>query len=140
VPELSGFACLLSGWDERYPEFPYGAEETCRAWAAAMCGFGGHDWFLEIDCEDGVSLHCIRCPAGPDDIYPDGADVLTGNFEVRPGYVLTLSTGYVLLNDEECDDYDRWAGPVTAVLRVEQYTSLDMISPEYDVWIEVDPR
>ena len=137
MPRLS-FFCLQTAWDEDYPEFPGTPEEVCRAWAVSMCG---HDWHLEIDCEeDGASLSCTRCHAGPDDIYPDGREVLAGEFTVRPGYVLTLSCGSVLVNGEDADDYDRWAGPVTARLVVEEYQSLDMIGPEYDLWLVVEAR
>lgn len=45
---------------------------------------GGHEWEMELyhpedDCY--VSLNCVRCPAGIDDLYPDGVDLLYAEFE-----------------------------------------------------------
>ena len=114
------------------------AEETCRRWAVSMCAAArGHDWYLEIDPDDGVSLDCRKCHACTDDVYPDGIDLLTGEFEVRPGYVLTLRSGGVLVNGQDCDEFDRWSGPVTVELHTEKYTSMDWIGYEYDAWIDV---
>lgn len=137
MPSLSFFApeedlVVLDAWT------------FCRAWAVALCSQvqGGHDWLLEIDPGDGVSLCCQRCHAVTDDIYPDGIDLLTGDFEVYPGYVLGLRAGAVDVNRTWRDGLHTygWRGPVAVRLVVEKYTSMDWIGTEYDVWIEVDPR
>jgi hypothetical protein len=101
-----------------------------------------HDWFLTIDPDDGVYLKCGKCPAGVDDVYPDGIDLLVGEFEVYPGYVLSLRTGGVQVNGQECYGLFTygWRGPVTVELHEEKYTSMDWIGYEYDAWIEVEPR
>ena len=101
-----------------------------------------HDWYLTIDPDDGVYLKCGKCPAGVDDVYPDGADLLTGEFEVYPGYVLSLRTGGVQVNDQECYDLFTygWRGPVTVELHTEKYASMDWIGYEYDAWIVVEAR
>lgn len=118
--------------------------EAWRALFAHLCEQdGGHDWYLTIDPDDGVWVSCVKChAAGLDDVYPDSADLLTGDFTVYPGYVLTLHTGGVQVNGQEtygCFTYG-WRGPVTVELHVEEYTSMDWIGSEYDVWIEVEPR
>lgn len=117
--------------------------EKCRLWAVGMCRRArGHDWYLEIDPYEGVFLRCLMCPAGVDDVYPDGQELLTGEFAVYPGYVLGLRCGDVEVNGTWYPDgftYG-WRGPVTVNLHVEKYTSMDWIGTEYDVWVEVDPR
>jgi hypothetical protein len=101
-----------------------------------------HDWYLTIDPDDGVYLKCLKCPAWLDDVYPDGIDLLTGEFEVCPGYVLGLQTGGVQVNGQECYGLYTygWRGPVTVELHVEKYTSMDWIGYEYDAWIFVEAR
>lgn len=116
--------------------------EKCRLWAVSMCRtVRGHDWYLEIDPDDGISLYCRKCWADTDDVYPDGIDMLTGEFEVYSGYVLNLRSGWVFVNgyDREGHIYG-WRGPVKVELYTEKYTSLDWIGYEYDAWIEVEPR
>lgn len=116
--------------------------EKCRLWAVSMCQVvRGHDWYLEIDPDEGVHLSCRKCPAGADDVYPDGIDMLTGEFEVYPGYVLSLQTGDVHVNGEFRDGHVYgWRGPVAVDLHTEKYTSMDWVGYEYDAWIEVEPR
>jgi hypothetical protein len=101
-----------------------------------------HDWRLTIDPDDGVYLKCQRCPAWLDDVYPDGIDLLTGDFEVFPGYVLSLQAGGVQVNGQESYGLFTygWHGPVTVKLYTEKYTSMDWIGYEYDAWIEVGKR
>ena len=117
--------------------------EAYRALFVHLCGQdSGHDWYLEIHPDDGVTFGCRKCPARADDVYPDGADLLTGEFEVYPGYVLSLRTGGVQVNDQECYDLFTygWRGPVTVELHTEKYASMDWIGYEYDAWIVVEAR
>ena len=116
--------------------------EKCRLWAVSMCQAArGHDWYLKIDPDDGVSLYCRKCPAGIDDLYPDGADLLCGDFEVYSGYVLDLRSGSVFVNGDYRGGHTYgWRGPVKAELYTEKYTSKDWIGYEYDAWIEVEKR
>jgi hypothetical protein len=116
--------------------------EKCRLWAVSMCWMArGHDWYLEIDPDDGVSLYCRKCPADTNDVYPDGIGLLGGDFEVCPGYVLSLRSGLVFVNDDYREGHVYgWRGPVTVELYTEKYTSMDWIGYEYDAWIEVEPR
>lgn len=102
----------------------------------------GHGWYLTIDPDDGVYLKCQKCPAWLDDVHPDGIDLLTGEFEVCPGYALSLHTGGVRVNGQETYGLFTygWHGPVTIELHVEEYTSMDWIGSEYDARIEVEPR
>src|SRR5512134_195952 len=57
-------------------------EEHQRLVAACV----GHEWEMELfDPEDGdwfnVELHCVKCPASTDDLYPDGAYLLYAEFD-----------------------------------------------------------
>jgi hypothetical protein len=99
---------------------------------------GAHDWWLELDPDDGTDFHCLRCFASVDYIWPDGIDLLTGEFEVFKGYVLSLNCGSVQVNRRESLGlFDhRWSGRVTAQLVVERggYWAPDDI----DAWIELE--
>jgi hypothetical protein len=65
-----------------------------RAWAwgewhKASCveRNGGHDWHAELPCrEDGgsITLFCPNCPAGVDDLYVDGVDLIHGEVDGIP--------------------------------------------------------
>jgi hypothetical protein len=127
--------------DEAY--WRWGRDFEGRAWRdlfVSLCP--GHDWYLTIDPDDGVYLKCRKCPAGVDDVYPDGIDLLTGKFEVHPGYVLSLRTGSVEVNGQETYGLFTygWRGPVTTELHVEKYPATPDHGEEYDAWIEVEPR
>lgn len=123
-------------WDRRawYDSLTCMLEEQC------VDDHGTHAWWLEVDPDDGISFYCQRCPADVAYIHPDGMDLLTGEFEVFPGYVLSLQTGGVLLNGKETYGLFifGWRGRVTARLTVEKYTSMDFIGEEYDAWIELE--
>lgn len=102
------------------------------AWAR-----GGHAWRLEIDPDGGKDLACDHCPAGMDDLCPDGFDIAAGDFEVYPGYVLTLQSGYVLLNGEDHDGVHTygWRGPVSARVETTRYPGGPWGPEEYDAWV-----
>jgi hypothetical protein len=126
--------------EERY--WRYGRDFEGLCWHRLFVSrCPGHDWYLTIDPDDGVYLKCRRCPAWLDDVHPDGTDLLTGEFEVYPGYTLSLNCGGVRVNGEETYGLFTygWRGPVTIELHVEEYTSMDWIGSEYDAWIEVNP-
>jgi hypothetical protein len=116
--------------------------ERCRLWAVDMCRRArGHDWYLEIDPCEGVFLDCRKCPAGIDDLYPDGFDLMTGEFEVYPGYVLSLYFGSVHVNGTDYDGFTYgWRGPVTARVEVVRYPSTPDHGEEWDAWVEVEAR
>jgi hypothetical protein len=117
--------------------------EKCRLWAVSMCRMArGHDWYLEIDPDDGVSLYCRKCPADINDLYPDGYDLMTGEFEVYPGYVLSLSFGSVHVNGTDRDGFFTygWRGPVTARVEVICYPSTPDHGEEWDAWVELEAR
>jgi hypothetical protein len=102
------------------------------AWAR-----GGHRWLLEIDPAGGKDLSCAHCPAGMDDLCPDGFDVAAGDFEVYPGYVLTIQSGYVLLNNEDYDERHAygWRGPVSAQVETTRYPGGPWGPEEWDVCV-----
>lgn len=116
--------------------------EKCRLWAVSMCRMvRGHDWYLEIGPDDGVSLYCRKCLAGVDDLYPDGIDLLTGEFEVYPGYALSLNMGDVHVNGQDYDGFTYgWRGPVTARVEVIRYPSTPDHDEEWDAWVELEAR
>jgi hypothetical protein len=133
--------------EEEIPPWPqYGPDlegEAYRALFVHLCEQDdGHDWYLTIDPDDGVYLKCRKCPAWVDDVYPDGIDMLAGEFWVYPGYVLSLNCGEVKVNGQECYGLFTygWRGPVTVELHTEKYASMDWIGYEYDAWIFVEVR
>lgn len=122
-------------WRERFD-----LEYAWHLWKVASCEErGGHWWWLEIDPDDGVYLSCRYCPADVNDIYPDGIDLLAGQFEVYPGYVLTLRCGGVEVNGEWRAGLFAygWRGAVTARLHIEEYRNY-FEPPEYDVYIDLE--
>lgn len=116
-------------------------EQAWRLWRLYSCTErGGHFWYLDITPEDGAYLACTGCGADEDDlISPDGADLLTGEFEVYPGYTLSLDGRDVLVNGRRTGDgllaYG-WRGPVTATVRVETYRC--EYGTEYDIFIDLE--
>jgi hypothetical protein len=115
-----------------------------RAWhalAVHLCdkGQGGHLWELVIDPDEGFWLTCRRCRADVDDLCPDGHELMTGEFEVFPGYVLSLNFGSVHVNGTDYDGFAYgWRGPVTAVVDVTRYPGGPWGSEEWDVWVVVE--
>jgi hypothetical protein len=148
-------SCTDAEWYEthRWENLPEAerAELTAGAWnrwAVASCAErGGHWWHLDIDPDEGVFFGCQYCPADADTLVPDGYDLLTGTFEVTPGYRLTLDMGDVIVGDRWKDRHRAtwenglditygWRGPVTASIRVEKYGG-HFEPEEYDVWIDL---
>lgn len=121
-----------------------------REWELFCCTErGGHWWQLTIDPDEGVSLECAGCRAGPDDLVPDGLDLIGGVFRVSADYVLTLDSGCVIVNDRWQDKHTLWSyeglpiaygwkGPVTAEVRVEKYPGGPWGGPEWDVFIDLE--
>jgi hypothetical protein len=119
------------------------SEEAWRRLEVQLCEDErrGHNWWLDLDpSDDSITLRCLHCPAGIDDVCPDGHDLMIGEFEVCPDYVLSLNFSSVWVNGEDREGFMfGWRGPVTVAVRTEKYTSMDWIGYEYDVWVEVDP-
>lgn len=123
--------------------------DAWAAWEIACCEERcGHRWWLDIhpgDGTDGVSveLRCQHCPAGPDDIFPDGQEVLCGRFPVMAGYILHVDYGTVWLNgDRWRGSPDRftygWRGPVTAEFRENGWYDYEY-GPQWDPEIVLAP-
>lgn len=59
--------------------------EAWRRWEIASCEewTSGHAWLLDLETYDGQTIHlgCEHCPAGIDDIAPDGHELMGGWFE-----------------------------------------------------------
>lgn len=64
---------------------PYDEAEEQRKRAVAACE--GHEWELELEdlCVGGLT--CVRCPATVDDLYPDGHELICGEFDGVDGPV-----------------------------------------------------
>lgn len=89
---------------------------------------GEHLWELETDPEmlDGTfDLSCSYCPAGADDLYPDGLEFTYGEVDGFP-----IEQGKHLSPRLFC-------GPVKVELIVKHYPANPSHGDEYDVWIEV---
>lgn len=60
---------------------------TAAEQAVAACP--GHVWLLVLEDNGEVDLSCERCPAGVDDLYPDGHDMIfysADGIEVEMGH------------------------------------------------------
>ena len=58
---------------------PYVEAEQARKRAVSACV--DHEWEMHLDDDDFVVLRCTHCPAGVDDLYPDGVDLLYVEFD-----------------------------------------------------------
>jgi hypothetical protein len=135
---------------ERKAEAEWQLHQAWDQWAIASCTErGGHWWHLDISPDEGMLFGCRHCPASAGDLVPDGFELLTGTFEVAPGYRLTLDMGDVIVNDRfgDRDHRNPWLGggypiaygckgPVTASIRVERYGGY-FEPEEHDVWIDL---
>lgn len=116
--------------------FPLPAEEAWRQWEIHSCleRHGDHLWMAALeDPEDGrcVDIYCDYCPAGMNEIYPDGIDLVYG----RLGSITVEAGAHD--SDDPCLPI---VMPVAVEIEIIRYTSLDTIYPEYDVSIILYPR
>jgi hypothetical protein len=109
--------------------------EAWRQWILASCEEqnGGHRWWLDYDEEDGLWLHCQHCPAGVDDLYPDGQCLMDGSLPLADGRVLVIDCGAVPL---DCP-VQEWHGPVKAEAWSETHHSLEW-GTEYSGGVAVE--
>ena len=112
--------------------------EAWAAWARSSCvERGGHHWWLDVvrwpdDYE--ISVYCSACPAGVDDLHPDGLCMLYGEIPMPFGGVMSIDAG------EVSGRYiPEWHGPVQAHLEVEHYPGGPWDGDEWDVRIIVEP-
>lgn len=107
-------------------------------WVIASCEerTGGHRWWLDWDAEDGLDLHCQYCPAGIDELYPDGNDVLFADLPLLFGKTLKIEYGSLPLDaDPPCQS---WSGPVRAWVETEYHPGGPWGGPEWDAWVIVE--
>jgi hypothetical protein len=145
--KLSDFEVTFSGtdeewhaaqaWDRLSPAQQAG--ETAEAWTRWMIAScaernGGHAWWLEWDCDDGLDLHCQHCPADVDELYPDGQDVLFGELPAAHGLILKIDSGSVPLDTKVL----AWSGPVLARVEQEYRPGGPWGGPEWDAWVVVE--
>lgn len=127
---MSGWLCLL---DESSDMEDCAKSENIRwawrQWEIECCveSNGSHAWELELEHPDdgsGVQLGCAHCPAGVDDLFPDGHDLISVDL---PGIVV---------------EYGRHSSaeplivPVTAEVWTTRHFSLDY-GYDYDAGIEL---
>jgi len=128
-------------WAEPWDSFSeeHKAQATIWAWdqwIIASCAERnrGHAWWLDWDQEDGLWLHCRHCPAGVDELYPDGQDLIFGELPLLSGQTLNISGGGVDLNAP----VQSYSGPVRARVQEENHYSWEYGAYEYDAWVLVE--
>jgi hypothetical protein len=89
VELMAGRPTITWVQDEPRPDSPeelaYRAGEAQRQAEVKACADArGHVWWLELEHPEdgaGVDLSCEFCPAGIDDLYPDGIDLISGDLD-----------------------------------------------------------
>lgn len=135
--ESEGF--WAEAWKDKCAE--QRAYETGLAWdrwimSSCVESNGGHAWWLDIDPEDGLDLHCRHCPAGMDEIYPDGNDLVYAELPLPDGTKLVLDCGMLPLEGPQAEA--EWHGPVKAWVESEKHYSWEYGAYEYDAWVIVE--
>ena len=127
----------IEPWDQFSPEHKaYATGWAWDRWVIASCveSTGGHQWYLDLDPEDGLDLHCQHCPAGIDELYPDGNDLIFAELPLADGQTVKIDYGGVALDAEA----QEWHGPVKAWVHSEQHYSWEYGGYEYDAWVIVE--
>jgi hypothetical protein len=145
--KLADFAVTFSGtdeewysvrrWDSLTPEQQdWETAEAWERWVITSCAErnGGHSWWLEWAEEDGLHLGCQHCPAGVDELYPDGQDVIFGELPAAHGLTLTIDSGSVPLDTRVLS----WSGPVLARVETEKHYSWEYGGWERNAWVVVE--
>lgn len=114
------------------------AQATAYAWdqwiiACCVETTGEHAWWLDWDEEDGLELHCQHCPAGVNELYPDGQDLIDGEIPLPDGSKLVIGSGGVFGDPPVTE----WHGPVRATTWTRVYRSWEY-PDEYDCGIIVE--
>jgi hypothetical protein len=133
--ESEGF--WTQAWEHKSAEQQ--AEETRWAWdqwviASCVERNGGHSWWLDWDEEEGLWLHCVHCPAGVDELYPDGQDLIFGELPGPHGKTVKIDGGSVDL----AAPVQKWHGPVRAWVHEEYHRGGPWGGPEWDAWVCVE--
>lgn len=141
--EDEGWVQLSDGtWIEPWSAFSdeHRAMATSWAWdrwviASCVERNSGHAWWLDWDEEEGLWLHCEHCPAGVDELYPDGQDLICGELPI-PGMPkpLVIDCGMPRLDSLAT----RWSGPVRARVEEVFHRGGPWGGPEWDAWVAVE--
>jgi hypothetical protein len=125
-------------WQDKSPEQQeYETGWAWDQWAAASCAErGGHWWHLDWSAEDGLDLQCLHCPAGINELYPDGGDVLFAELPLLFGKVLRIEYGDIPLGTEPPCRY--WSGAVRAWVESEYHRGGLWGPEEWDAWVVVE--
>lgn len=124
----------LNPFSPNYDEKAWLIHEAWRKWAVASCieRHGEHLWFvMAVNNEEDkfTELACEYCPVEVSDVFVhDYIDLIYGDFgnlKIEQG-TPNLTGEYII--------------PVNVDFHVEKYTSMDSITPEYDLWIELTLR
>lgn len=108
--------------------------EAWRKWAVASCieRHGEHLWYVIVvnhDEDEFTELACEYCPVDVGDVFAtDYVDLIHGTLGD-----LTIEQGRPNLTGE-------FYLPVNVDFHVEKYTSMNSITPEYDLWIELTAK
>jgi hypothetical protein len=142
--KLTGFEVTFSGTNEEWravqawgslsPAQQAGLTgEAWTRWIMASCAErnGGHAWWLEWDCDNGLHLHCRHCPAGVDELYPDGMDVLFAELPLPGGGILVIESGSAALDTPARE----WHGAVRVRVEQEYYRGGAWGGPEWVAWV-----
>jgi hypothetical protein len=145
--KLSDFAVTFGSTDEEWYAAPrwdsltteqqgWETAEAWERWVIASCAErnSGHWWWLDWDEADGLHLSCQHCPAGVDELYPDGQDVLFGELPAAHGLVLRIDSGSVPLDTRVLS----WSGPVLARVETEYHRGGPWGGPEQSAWVVVE--
>lgn len=112
---------------QRQPDDEAEAERERRVRACA--DGAGHDWELELS-EPGddseIDLSCTRCPATVDDLYPDGHELISMEFDG------------ITVQDSRHDSPVPLVVPVDAEVWTTSYWT--ECGPEYDAGLLLTPR
>jgi hypothetical protein len=125
-------------WENKSPGQQAGETgEAWDRWVIASCEErGGHWWQLDWDADDGLDLQCRYCPAGINDLYPDGGDLISAELPLPAGKVLKIEYGGIPLGAEPpCQS---WSGPVRAWVETKYRPGGPWGGPEWDAWVIVE--
>lgn len=108
--------------------------EAWRKWEVASCieRHGEHLWYVTVinhDEEEITELACEYCPVEVRDVFTDDyVDLIHGTL------------GDLIIEDGRANLTGEYYIPVNVKFHVEKYTSMNSITPEYDLWIELTAK
>lgn len=112
-------------WPDNYvPDEPEWLQDMEQAIKACP----GHLWELLLEDDETVDLHCQRCPAGVDDLYPDGQEMIY--FTSGDGSIRVESGSHNLVDDDT---------PITIAVNAHVVSGYNYWG-EFDAELIIEPR